>query len=65
MDGNVSVAGVGAVASNAQIRAAHQVQAVAKAKEVAENLGSSALKLIQASVVPVSSDTGNDLDVRV
>lgn len=65
MVGYVSVAGVGAVASSTQIQTAHQVAAVAKTKEVVENLGASTLKLIQASFVPVAPDTGNDLDVSV
>ena len=65
MDGAVSVGGVGAVANSAQIQAAAKVKAVAKTKEVAENLGASALKLIQASFVPVSTGSQHDLDVRV
>lgn len=65
MDGSVSVGGVGAVASSAQIQAAKQVQAVAKTNEVAETLGASALRLIEASFVPVQSGSQNDLDVRV
>ena len=65
MDGLVSVGGVGAVASSAQIQATAQVQAVARTKDVTENLGASALKLIQASFVPVDSGSQNDLDVRV
>jgi hypothetical protein len=65
MDGIVSVGGVGAVASSAQIQATHQVKAADKANDVAKDLGASALKLIQSSFVPVSSGAGHDLDVRV
>lgn len=65
MDGTVSLGGVGAVATGAQIQAAASVQAAAKTIEVTENLGASALKLIQASFVPVNTGSQHDLDVLV
>ena len=63
MDGLVSVSGVGAVASSAQIQAQYQVKAVKLQIDIVKDLGASALKLIQASVIPASSDVGNDLDI--
>ena len=65
MDGIVSVGGVGAIASSAQIQAAHQVKAAVKQQEVASDLGANALRLIQASFIPTPSGVGGDLDVRV
>ncbi|MFP6615114.1 MAG: hypothetical protein VCB26_01800 [Candidatus Hydrogenedentota bacterium] len=65
MDGIVSVGGVGAVASSAQIKAAHQAKAVALQDEATQDLGANALKLIQASFIPISTGVGSDLDVRV
>lgn len=65
MDGIVSVGGVGAVASSVQIQVAYQAKAAVKQDEVAQDLGANALKLIQASVIPVSTGVGSDLDVRV
>ena len=64
MDGTVSVGGVGAVASSAQIQASYQVKALVKNNNVAKDLGANALKLIQASFVPASNGVGRDLDVR-
>lgn len=64
MDGTVSVGGVGAVATSAQIRADYQVKALVKNNNVAKDLGANALKLIQASFVPTSGEVGSDLDVR-
>jgi len=63
MNGLASVSNVGAVASTAQLQAAFQVQALSKQKEVAIDLGTSALKLIQSAAV-LPSSTGHDLDVR-
>jgi hypothetical protein len=65
MDGIVSVSGVGAVASSAQIQAEYQAKSAAKQIEVVRDLGASALKLIQASFVTTSNSVGSDLDVRV
>ncbi len=65
MDGIVSVAGVGAVASSTQIQAQYQAKAAAKQNDVARDLGANALKLIQASFIPTSTGAGSDLDVRV
>ena len=64
MDGVAFVSGVGAVASNAQLQAEHQVLAAVMQKEVISDIGANALKLIQAAVVDTSA-TGHDLDVRV
>ena len=63
MDGLVSLSGVGAVASSIQLQAAYQAKSVKIQNDVAKDLGASALKLIQASVIPVSTGAGNDLDV--
>jgi len=63
MNGLASASSVGAVASTAQLQAAFQVQALRRQKEVALDLGTSALKLIQsAAVLPTS--TGRGLDIR-
>ena len=64
MDGLVSVSGVGAVASSAQIQMAYQAKALRLQNDTAKDLGTSALKLIQASVIPASTGVGTDLDVR-
>ncbi len=63
MNGLASTSSVGAVASTAQLQAAFQVQALRRQKEVAIDLGTSALKLIQSAAV-LPPPTGNDLDVR-
>ena len=63
MDGLVSVSSVGAVASGTQIQAAYQAKSLKIQNDVARDLGTSALKLIQASVIPASTGVGNDLDV--
>lgn len=63
MDGLVSLSGVGAVASSIQLQAAYQAKSLKIQNDVARDLSASALKLIQASVIPVPSGVGNDLDV--
>ncbi|PCJ59803.1 MAG: hypothetical protein COA73_08770 [Candidatus Hydrogenedentota bacterium] len=63
MSGLASISSFGAVASTAQLQAAFQVQAAVKQNEVAADLGTSALKLIQSALV-LPESTGNDLDVR-
>lgn len=63
MDVLVSLSGVGAVASSIQLQAAYQAKSIKVQNDVAKDLSASALKLIQASVIPVSTGVGNDLDV--
>ena len=63
MDGTVSVSGVGAVASSARIQAEYQAKSIKMQNDTAKDLGASALRLIQASVIPTSSGVGSDLDV--
>lgn len=63
MDGLVSVSAVGAVASSAQIQASYQAKSLRIQNDVAKDLGASALKLIQASVIPTPAGVGSDLDV--
>jgi hypothetical protein len=63
MDSIASVAGVGAVASRAEIQVEHQTRALKLQKTVVIDLGANALKLIQAAVVNTPEFT-HDLDVR-
>jgi len=63
MDGVASVAGVGAVASRAEIQIEYQTRALKLEKAAVVDLGANALKLIQAAVVNIPEFT-HDLDVR-
>ncbi len=62
MDGVASVASVGAVNSQANIRVQHQVRALKEQLSVAELLGGAALRLIQSAIVD-PRQIGRDLDV--
>lgn len=64
MDGNASISGVGAVGGQtALFQAQVQVAALKKQLEVASDLGSAALKLIQSSVV-LPTGQGERLDIQ-
>ena len=63
MNSVASVAGVGAVASRAEIQIEYQARALKLQKAAVVDLGANALKLIQAAVVNTSEFT-HDLDVR-
>ncbi len=63
MDGIASVAGVGAVVNQARIQAGNRPIVRLAEPEVSADMGSNALKLIQALVLDVLA-TGHDLDVK-
>lgn len=62
MDGVASVASVGAVNSQANIRVQQQVRVLKEQLSVAEQMGGAALRLIRSAIVG-ANQVGRDLDV--